>query len=95
MEENEHNRTVIQDNKLNENVNENNDGAGGFQQADNEMNILIYHTNTNSNHTAAFHFMDAEAQYQQENTGTAESAKSSPDFSDAEGHEIVIQNDHK
>ena len=53
---NDQDRTVIQDNKINEAV------ERCYQQSENnEMNILIYHTNTNSNHTAAFHFMEPEA----------------------------------
>ena len=68
---NDHDRTVIQDNKINEGENDEHNHEA-FQQADNEMNIQIYHTNTNSNHTAAFHFMDPEAynNHEQEEEGT-------------------------
>jgi len=66
---------VIQDNKMNEGANE--DRNQVYQQSEsNEMNILIYHTNTNSNHTAAFHFMEPEGYNNQ--LDTQESRKSSP-----------------
>ena len=61
-----------------------------FQQADNEMNIQIYHTNTNSNHTAAFHFMDPEAYNNQEEDGTQESHKSSQYDVSLEGENTQI-----
>lgn len=64
---------------MNEAANEN---RGVQQSENNEMNILIYHTNTNSNHTAAFHFMDPEIYNNQDTDG---SGKSSPAEMNAAG----------